>query len=126
MEYKNLLILLIIIILIDSVYLYTFFNRFSNQIKTIQKDDITINYVSTFVVYLLITLGLYYFTQNEENLNKKLLNAAILGLVTYGVFDFTNGAIFKNWQTELSIIDTLWGSLLMTSSIYVYEKISKN
>ena len=87
-----LLNILIILILIDSLYLYLTKNLFKKMVLDIQKSDLQIRLNSGLVVYLLITIGLYYFIIKEK---RSPYDAALLGLIIYGVFDFTNYAIFK-------------------------------
>lgn len=126
MNYKNILILIIIIILIDSIYLSLLSKHLTKQIRDIQGYDIKVNYFAAFLVYVSLAFGLYYFTVNESDLNKKLLNAAVLGLVSYSLFDLTTIAIFDKWSLTLGAIDIIWGSVLSASSIYILERITKN
>ena len=37
---------------------------------------------------------------------------ALLGLVAYGTYDFTNLSTLKNWPLTLSLIDVCWGVVL--------------
>jgi hypothetical protein len=43
---------------------------------------------------------------------------------TYGVYDFTNGAIFKKWDFRLGVMDTIWGSILCGSTIYIVDLLT--
>lgn len=126
MDYKNILVLIIILILIDSIYLSLLSKQLTKQIKDIQGYDLKVNYLAALMVYVLLAFGLYYFTANEPNLDKKILNAAVLGLVSYAIFDLTTIAIFDKWSITLATIDIIWGSVLSASSVYLLEKIIKN
>ena len=70
-------------------------------------------------------LGLNYFVLLNKKLSKKqkLIDALILGLVIYGVFETTNLAIFDNWLKEAVIIDTVWGSILFTLTTIITLKL---
>jgi uncharacterized membrane protein len=37
---------------------------------------------------------------------------SIFGLVTYGVYDFTNLSVMNNWSITITFIDVVWGSVL--------------
>lgn len=37
---------------------------------------------------------------------------ALLGLVAYGTYDFTNLSTLRNWPLALSLIDVAWGTVL--------------
>jgi hypothetical protein len=119
---KNILLIFVILILIDLIWLYLIKDNYAKQIFDIQNKELTVNYYSGLVVYVLLAIGLYYFTKNENNTSDKVKNAALFGLITYGVYDFTNGAIFKNWDFRLGIMDTIWGSILCGSTIYIINK----
>jgi uncharacterized membrane protein len=113
-----LLNILIILIVIDSLYLYLTKNLFKKMVLDIQKSDLQIRLKSGLVVYLLITIGLYYFIIKEK---RSPYDAALLGLIIYGVFDFTNYAIFKNYDIYIGLMDTIWGSILCGLTIFIYN-----
>jgi uncharacterized membrane protein len=107
--YKILFNIFIILTIIDSVYLYLTKSLFEKMVLQIQNSDIQIRLNSAIMVYILITIGLYYFIIKEK---KSPYEAALLGLVIYGVFDFTNYAIFKNYNIYIGLLDTIWGGIL--------------
>ncbi len=119
----NLIILFVIIIVIDALYLSIIKNKYSSMIEKIQNHKLNAKLWSALIVYILIACGLYYFTKDESNINKKIINAMIFGLCSYGIYDYTNGALFTDWDMQLAFIDTVWGSILCGSSIYVYTLI---
>ena len=43
-------------------------------------------------------------------------NAALIGAVAYGTYEFTNLAILKDWTSEMVIIDLIWGTCLTAVS----------
>ena len=57
-----------------------------------------------------------------EKQSKIVRNSIILGLIIYGVFDFTNLAIFENYSLKLGLIDMLWGGILFGVSSYIATK----
>ena len=63
---------------------------------------------SSFGLYLLITFGIYYFCVKQ----KSYLNAVVLGLIVYGVYNATNVATITNYDGKLAAIDTAWGTTL--------------
>ncbi len=121
---KNILLIFVILILIDLIWLNLIKDKYAEQILKIQNQEMTINYLSALIVYALLAIGLYNVTKNEVDTLSKVKTGALIGLVTYGVYDFTNGAIFKDWDFKLGIMDTIWGSILCGSTMYVYSKFS--
>ena len=62
---------------------------------------------------------LYYFILFSSG---NYLEALILVSSIYGVFNFTNLAIFKKWSWTLALIDTLWGGILLVLSALFIKK----
>ena len=120
---KNILVILIILLLIDAIWLNLIKDTYINQIKVIQEKEVNINYMSGAIVYILLAFGLYYFTKDEDDIKEKVKKGALLGLVSYGVYDFTNGALFSEWDMKLALADTVWGTILMGSTAYVSHKL---
>nr|WP_314527559.1 DUF2177 family protein [uncultured Brevundimonas sp.] len=44
------------------------------------------------------------------------LNGAVLGFVAYATYDLTNQATLSAWQTKLTLIDLMWGTVLTAAS----------
>ena len=120
-QIKQILIFATIFASIDAVYLKSVSKYFNNQVKIIQNNDLKIKPISTILCYLTLTLGIYYFA-----ILKKLnyLEIFFLGIFVYGVYEFTNHAIFKNWKWKTVLMDTLWGGILFSSSVYIFRKIT--
>lgn len=112
----------IIMIVIDSVYLGLFSSSFVRMVENIQNADFSINAAGAFLTYIIMSFALYYFIIRER---KPVMDAFLLGLVIYGVFDFTNLAIFKKYEWTNSIIDTLWGGVLFALTTYITYKLYK-
>jgi uncharacterized membrane protein len=95
---------------IDSVYLINIGGpMFDKMVKKIQKDDMKINIYGAIGSYILMILAIYKFIILER---KPPMDAFILGICIYGVFDFTNYAIFKNYNIMIGLLDMLWGGIL--------------
>lgn len=115
---KKLLSIFILLILIDSIWLYLIKDKYKVQIETIQKEPLNVNMYSAILVYVLLTTGIYLLLEDKD-----ITKAFIFGLVTYGVYDFTNGALLKDWDFNLAIGDTIWGGILVASTVYILSKI---
>ena len=93
---------------------------FAKMVKGIQKEEMTLNMYGVVGSYILLVLVLYKFIILER---KSPTDAFILGLCVYGVFDFTNIAIFKNYKWIPAMLDTLWGGVLFYLVTLVTYKI---
>ncbi|MBA2648154.1 MAG: DUF2177 family protein [Legionella sp.] len=66
------------------------------------------------IVYICITVGILFFVLPKAQGNYFLAfsGGIILGMVTYGIYDFTNYSILKNWPLKITFIDFFWGMTL--------------
>jgi len=62
------------------------------------------------LVYLLLVTGIVLFVLPHcKSTWQALLWGGLFGAITYGIYDFTNLAILKNWNWAISLIDLAWG-----------------
>ena len=107
-----------IFIFIDSFYLYLMKDNFNILIRGIQNEDLSLKIFPTILCYLLLVSSIYYFI---IFISGKLIDAFLLGIFIYGVFETTNLAIFNNWSYKIALIDTLWGGILFSITAYLYK-----
>lgn len=112
----------IILLFLDFIYLSSFGRYFTNQVEIIQKRPFEIDSLSTILTYIILVLGLYYFILRE---NRGILDAFLLGLVVYLVFELTNKAIFSKWSWMSVAIDGLWGGILFALTTLLTYKAYK-
>ena len=122
----QILLTFVVFVILDSIYLISMKRYFDNQVKSIQGSPIKMNFVPAILCYISLVFGVYYFIIKER---KPLLDAFLLGLVIYTVYEFTNWALFDNWKPLTVLIDSLWGAVLFTLTtaiIYsIYGKSNK-
>ena len=113
----------VLLVVIDVVYLY-FIGKsvFDKAVFAIQKSPIVAKMPPAIFTYVLMAFILNYFI---ISVNKSPFDAFILGFCTYGIFDFTNLAIFKNYNFKTAIIDTLWGAILFFVVTFITYKLKK-
>ena len=119
--FKHILLSLLILVLIDSIYLYFIKTLFEKHISAIQSTELKINMHGAIICYIFLVWGLNYFILSSTN--KSVSDAFILGLVIYGVFESTSLALFKKWPYYFVIVDTLWGGILFALTTYIIKKI---
>ena len=118
---KTFLTILVIMLLLDSVYLYLTKSIFGELVAKIQRTAIQFRIEGAIIVYLLLALGLYYFIVKP---GLSAWEAGLLGLVIYGTFDFTNYAMFKNYDLKTAIMDTVWGSVLFALTTRILRELA--
>ena len=110
----------IVFIMIDSVYLYFIKDYFNNQVKLIQGSSIKINSYAMIICYIILIFGINYFIIIP---NRSILDAFLLGLIIYGVYEITNMALFSKWSWTTVLIDTLWGGILFALTATIIKII---
>ena len=103
---------------IDSVYLFLTKAIFGEMVAKIQRTAIQFRLEGAIIVYLLLAVALYYFIVKP---GLSVWEAGLLGLVIYGTFDFTNYAMFKNYDLKTAIMDTVWGSILFALTTLIVQ-----
>ena len=137
MSLTDLLVLAVIILALDSVFLYLAKDVFARQVMLVQGTAIKVNIPSAAACYLLIVIGLYYFVLRHiivpnatsaaaaiqtMRLSDGIKAAFFLGILVYGVYETTTLAILRNWSPMTAIIDTTWGGTLFALSAYLFYK----
>jgi len=82
----------------------------STMVRKIQGKDIELKAAPAIVVYL----ALAYLAL----LPKTPMDAFLLGLCVYAVYDFTNLATLVNYDWRFAVADSLWGGILFTIVYY--------
>ena len=119
---KNIILLAIIFVLVDSGFLYLMSNNFQNMIKKIQGSPLKMKIIPTIFCYIILISSLYYFIVYKKG---SYLDAFLLGFFIYGVYETTNMAIFKDWSLNVGLIDLTWGGFLFLITTYLYKNSVK-
>lgn len=110
----------IIFVLLDGLYLNLIKDYFNKQIKAIQGTDIKADFIAVVLTYVFLIFGINYFIIQK---NRPVKEAALLGLVIYAVYEFTNLSLFKNWTYLTAFIDTIWGTVLFGLTTGIVYKL---
>jgi len=109
MKLSQILISGIAMLALDFVYLSAFANFFNSLVRSIQGTPIKFNPLGAILCYILLIGGLNYFIISPK---RSLMDAFLLGLVIYGVYETTNYTILQKWNMQAVALDTLWGGIL--------------
>lgn len=118
---NTLFIISVILLALDSTYLYIFKNLFIEQITIIQGSPIQLNWGAAILCYIILVCGLYYFIIIDK---RSVFDAFLMGIFVYGVYETTNMAIIKKWKYQTVIIDMLWGGILFAATTYIFYRIT--
>ncbi len=90
-----------------------FNDRQLQEIAILQGGEVAPLKAPAALVYLLMAIALTAFAApfiQEDSLWKCALSGALLGLCIYGIYDFTNLAILKNYPLKFALVDMAWGT----------------
>lgn len=87
------------------------------------------NILAALIFYVgYVSLTVFLSKQGADTTGTVARNAALLGLMSYGTYEFTNMAVTDGWSWKMVLIDTTWGVILTTivaiSAFFVGEKLS--
>lgn len=117
--WKKIVLPAIILVLLDAGFINMNINMFNRQIVQVQRVVATYKTTGIILCYALMIFALCYFIIIPH---RPVLDAFLLGLVIHGIFETTNYALFKHWQLQMVIIDTLWGGALYgLTTLMVYS-----
>ena len=118
------LVLLVLDVLWVTLYMS---NAYNKQVQDIQGTEMNSRLYLGFIAYVLMVVGLNMFVLPNIRKGHELIDSlkygATFGLVVYGIYDMTAGAVFKNWDLKLATVDIIWGSFVFFISAYVGTKL---
>jgi uncharacterized membrane protein len=77
------------------------------------------------LVYLVGVIGIWIFVVSRvATVSEAFLYGALLGFIMYAFYDFTNLATLKDYPWSLTLVDIIWGTILVgtVSAIMFYIK----
>ena len=82
------------------------------------------NWPAAFVVYVLLGTGVAVFViPRAPTVPLAAAYGALLGLVVYGVYDFTNYSTLRQWPFVLALADVAWGAVATATCAAVVRAV---
>tara|TARA_B100001093_G_C26545021_1_gene891967 strand:- start:421 stop:789 length:369 start_codon:yes stop_codon:yes gene_type:complete len=110
----------VLMVAIDSIYLFFIKNKYGEMISNIQKSPMNVNILGAVLSYSMVVAGFYLFGYREGLSSVKTF---LLGFVMYGLYETTSYALFDNWEVWALVVDSLWGGLLYLSTKLVLDRL---
>ena len=106
---------LLVFLLIDLIGLRVLIRPvFERHVAHLLADPFRLGAAGLF--YMGYVAGLLWFVSipalREGDPVAALIGGALLGLLAYGTYEFTNYATLRDWNLEQVFVDTLWGGVL--------------
>jgi uncharacterized membrane protein len=113
---------LIVFLSLDFAFLYSMRSMFNKQIIAVQGSPVVFNVYAAILCYIALIFGIYYFIIREK---KSILDAFLLGIVIYAVYETTTLSLRKNWTWKTAVIDTMWGGTLFALTTFIVYNLKK-
>lgn len=110
----------VVLLALDMIYLTLTSKHYKNLIMKVQGQKLEFRILPAIIAYILLIIGVYYFIIKQK---RSVIEAIVLGLVIYGVYEGTNYAIIKDWDLKTFLMDGLWGGILFGVTTYVVYKL---
>lgn len=118
----------IVLLVLDILWVTLYMNKaYKKQVQDIQGTEMKARVYLGAIAYVLMVVGLNLFVLPNIRKGHELIDSlkygATFGLVVYGIYDMTAGAVFKDWDLKLATVDIIWGSFVFFISAYVGAKL---
>uniref|UniRef100_A0A6C0HA02 DUF2177 family protein n=1 Tax=viral metagenome TaxID=1070528 RepID=A0A6C0HA02_9ZZZZ len=117
--FVKILTTIVVLLFFDLIYFYFMKDMLSKQIIQVQGSPLVMDFFAAALCYIALAFGLYYFVLREK---KSIIDAFLLGIVIYAVYETTTKASLKKWSYKIVLLDTLWGGILFTLTTFVVRK----
>lgn len=115
---SELTVLALAFLVFDYVYLSNVVGIFDDVVKSIQGSSISFKMLGAVGAYAAIVYQFYYFIYNRDS---SMVDAFVLGVTTYAIYDFTNYALFDKYPLDVGLMDTLWGGVLYSLVFWAFK-----
>ena len=120
---KTILVISLLILSLDGIVLSSLSGLWKKTIEKVQHKTFKAKLHYAIGSYILMIFGIYYFVYKHINRNSwkydTLIKGFLFGFTLYGVFDFTNLAIFEDYALYTAMIDMFWGGTLMAITSFM-------
>jgi len=123
---------LVVLLALDALWISANMSSYRSMVERVQRLPMRIQYIGAVLSYACIYLALVLIAfpairasaAGRKQTPTGLLwlsvrHAGLLGLLIYGVFNFTNMALFANYDVKVAVKDTVWGATLLTATAWV-------
>jgi uncharacterized membrane protein len=114
------LVILASLLALDAIYIGLQYTYIKKVYETIQRSPLKINFVGAILCYIFLVFLLYYFILSKK---RKILDAFLLGVGVYGVYETTQYSTLSKWPVYMLITDTLWGGILFAITTKIYYTV---
>jgi uncharacterized membrane protein len=118
----------------DGVWISSALPMYRAATEAVQNAPMRVRTQYAVVAYVFVCISLAFLAYVAHRIPKRALGfyallGAVFGFAVYGIYNFTTAALLTRYPLRVAIIDTLWGTLLFGSMLWLYvwlRRRSKN
>lgn len=118
---------IVFVLTFDAMWITLNYKTYYDMYSNVQGKPMKVNIYGALLSYLCIFLLFLIFIVPRIDKAKTLIDYAketgSLGLLVYGVYNFTNLALFEKYSLKTAMLDTLWGGILFTLVPWIISKL---
>jgi uncharacterized membrane protein len=122
---QSAVVFIISLLIIDSIWLKGASRLHAEMTLAVQNSPLKVSPLWAAGFYLLAALAFKQVIIPLSGGKDVFKTGALLGLLMYGTFDFTNKAIFSKYTSDYAVMDTAWGAFAMGAASYITVEICK-
>ena len=109
-----------------GVLMKGFYREQLAPIVRLSNGGIAPNWPAAIVVYVLLGVGIAILVMpHADTVRAAALCGGLLGLVVYGVYDFTNYSTLRQWPFVLTLADTAWGTFATAACSVIVRLVAR-
>lgn len=126
------LVAFVLFVVLDLVWFKfagNFFKAEAGSILRLSEDGAwQVNFSAAMMVYVFMAIGTIVFVLplGAGIFHQTLFFGALFGLLTFGIFDFTNLSIVSAWTIRFALVDMAWGvtvNAAVASCMYIVSRV---
>ena len=125
MSFSSSVVFVLSLLLIDSIWLKGASRLHAEMALKVQNSPLKVSPLWAAGFYILAAVACKKVIVPLSGGKDLFKTGALIGLLMYGTFDFTNKAIFSKYPSDYAIMDTAWGTFAMGAASYITVEICK-
>jgi uncharacterized membrane protein len=119
----RIVVVVFVVLIVDGIWLRLQRQMYRETIRKTQKKELSMRFSGAALSYVCIIFLIVFLSETIETSSiwQSALYGFLLGLATYGVFNGTNVAIFKDYSTKTAVVDSMWGGTLFALTFAIYK-----
>lgn len=105
---------IVVLVVLDLTWIGSNMRMYNRLVERVQHRPLVVRWDMALIVYGFLITALVVFAMPLYRL--AWWYPFLLGIVTYGVFNFTNKVMFGDYDLATSVIDTLWGGVILLAT----------